>query len=499
MPELKDAPKGTLKKIVSFFTGNQGSDRLDAPSADWEAMNPYWEKVGDIVQGQQAMKDAGRKYLPQFPHESDKDYEFRLETAKFTNVYRDIVEGLSQKPFSKEITIPEDAPSRIQELIEDIDGRGNHLNTFAGDTFFNGINKAIDWILVDYAKESARTAEEERERGSRPYWVHIPADNVLDVQSAVIDGREQLQFVKIREAKGRIREYIRGVDEEGNPRVIWQVLEETDNPDAPWVLIDSGEITIGVIPMVPFITGRRKGNKWVFNPPMQDAADLQIELYQQETALKHIKTMTGYPMLAGNGVNVPQDAEGKPKPITIGPAKVLYAPTDGSGGHGEWSWIEPTAENMRFLKEDIEETKKDLRELGRQPLTANSANLTVVTTAFAAQKGNSAVQQWAFMLKDALENALHLTGLWLNIEYEPEVTVFTDFGVEDSNDEIPKLLLEMRVRKSQDGEPQLSQVTFWEEMKRRGILSAEFDPEEETKRLLNEVPGDDFGDTNPDG
>jgi hypothetical protein len=111
----------------------------------------------------------------------------------------------------------------------------------------------------------------------------------------------------------------------------------------------------------------------------------------------------------------------------------------------------------------------------------------VITTAFAAQKGNSAVQQWAMLLKDALENALYLTGLWLAIDYDPEVTVFTDFGIEDSGEDIPKLLLDMRT--PQNAEPQISQMTFWEELKRRGVLSAEFSPDDELERIFKELPG----------
>jgi hypothetical protein len=44
-----------------------------------------------------------------------------------------------------------------------------------------------------------------------------------------------------------------------------------------------------------------------------------------------------------------------------------------------------------------------MRNLGRQPLA--TANLTVVTTANVSMKAHSAVQAWALLLKDALEQA----------------------------------------------------------------------------------------------
>lgn len=486
-------PQGAIQRIVGKFMGNEAPNEPTPsdPSQDWEAMSPFWEKVNDIVEGQEALRKGADKYLPRFPNESKTDYEFRRKTSKLTNIYRDIVEGLSQKPFAKELTLPDDTPDQIMALVEDIDGRGNHLNVFAAETFFNGINKAIDWILVDFTEsEGLRTVEDEKKAGVRPYWVHIPAEKVIWVESEVIAGREQLTFVKILERPGRVRQFTRGLDEDGNERVIWEVLEEPENPEKPWILVDSGNITIGVIPMVPFVTGRRKGASWKFSPPMSDAADLQIELYQQETNLKHVKNSAAFPMLAGNGVTPDTDAEGNPKRVPIGPHGVLYAPPGTDGNHGEWKWIEPTAESMKFLAEDVKETAKELREIGRQPLTAQSANMTVIGTAFAAAKGNSAVQQWAFLLKDALENAFYLTALWLNTDFSAEVTVFTDFGIEDTGHEVPKLLLDMRVPANGQGEPQISQKTLWEEMKRRGILSAEFNPDTELDRLFEEFPGD---------
>lgn len=472
------------------------TNKPNTKSADFIAMEPFWTQANDIVDGKAAIIDGGPLYLPKFPGETDADYEFRRKTAKFTNVYRDILEGLTQRPFAQEVAISEDAPTTISDLVEDIDGRGNHLHVFAADTFFDGVNKAIDWILVDYTKaEGLRTVEEEKLAGVRPYWVHIPADKVINIESKIVDGREQLTNIRIEESKHKIREYERipGAIVEGErlqDSVVWRVHEENIEKDlgsGKWVVTDSGVITIGVIPMVPFITGRRKGKSWQFAPPMRDAADLQIELYQQEVALKHIKTLAGFPMLAGNGVSQPTDSEGKPAPLSVGPLRVLYAPVTGSEGqHGEWKWLSPDPAILKFLAEDIKSTIRELREIGRQPLTAQSGNITKINSAVSAQKGNSAVQQWALGLKDALENAWALTALWLVVPFKTEVKVHTDFGVDELDTNSPEQLQKARDKGD------ISQETLWEEFKRRGILSAEFDPEEELERLLKEIPGDDL-------
>ena len=445
------------------------------PSADWEAMQPYWAQVDTIIEGAEAMRQAGEPYLPSFPNETPKDYEFRRKSAKFTNVYRDIIEGLASKPFAQELGLADGSSGSIQEIAEDIDGRGNNLHTFAAECFFAGINRAIDWILVDYTKSdgSAKTKEEESQAGVRPYWVHVPASSVIDIQSEVIQGREQLTLVKILENPKRVRQFERmqGV-------VAWTVFEEAD--DKGWEATDEGTITLAEIPMVPFVTGRRKGTKWQFHPPMRDAADLQVELYQAETGLKHIKTLTCFPMLAGNGVT-PEVVGDKPVPVPVGPGAVLYAPMGSDGRHGEWKWITTDAPVLSFLADDIEATIKQMRELGRQPLTAQSGNLTKITSAVASAKGNSAVQMWALGLKDALEQALKYTAMWLNDSSEPEVKIHTDFGIDAVAEIAPQILLDAV------NNGHITQQTFRAELKRYTILSPEFDEEEEALALRDDL------------
>src|SRR5690606_3572271 len=82
--------------------GGSVADYLET-SADYKAMAPYWETVTDVLGGTQAMRANGRRYLPQFPNESDKNYDYRIKNAKFTNLFADISGDLASKPFAKEV------------------------------------------------------------------------------------------------------------------------------------------------------------------------------------------------------------------------------------------------------------------------------------------------------------------------------------------------------------------------------------------------------------
>lgn len=466
-------------------------------SKDNAAMYDYWKQVGDIVEGYKAIKKARDEYLPKFSGETDDDYENRIKTTKFTNIYRDVLEGLSCKPFEEPVQlVPSDDGGEVNETIlefcKDVDGQGNTLSTFSAVTFFNGINNAMDWIFVDFPdvpKESIKTLKDFKDAKLKPYWTHVLAKNVLEANMVSDGGEKVLKYVRIYEAateedEEAVREFFRD-DETGE--VTWKLHRA--NPNAKeqkdaFILEREGTLTLKRIPLVPFITGRKDGEGFKLFPPMQDAADLQITLYNNESSLEFTKTMACYPMLAANGVSAPKDKNGNPEKLGVGPMRVLYAPPNGDGNHGSWAFIEPSAMSMEFMQKSIDKTKQDLRELGRQPLTALSTQLTTVTTSIAAGKARSAVSAWAYALKDALENALDLTLEFLSINYDPVVNVYTGFdNVSGDSTDLAEL---GKARERRD----ISRETYHSELKRRKVLSSDFNSDQEDKRLLKEIPSD---------
>lgn len=510
-------PPQTIPRNLPGITDAQDKGPFTT-SPDYDMMIGYWQLAADLLAGIEAVRARGEAYLPKFPEEFAEDYQYRLANGQLTNIYSDIIETLSAKPFEDELSIREGTASAefvgtpvegetgkyTGGLIEDIDGKGSHLHIFANDVFYNGINAAIDWIFIDYPKtDTTASKEQEKALNIRPYWYRIPAAYVLEVASDMVGGKEEiiifryLEFVSKREKgsyKSTVVPHVREVtrDRISGPNEpaqygpayfkVWEKTGDGINPDGTITvnMVASGTYTIGVIPVAPFICGRRRGTSWVIEPPMKAAANLQIELYQRETGLKNIETLVCYPMLAANGINL-TDATGAPIEIRIGPHTVLKAPPNADGNHGTWDFVEPNAESMKFVDGRTKDLKQELRELGRQPLTAQSDNITVLTSAFASEKANSAIQAWAIRLKDTLENALKITAMWLGEEnMEPEVVIAMDFGLYGESDD--RTLLSMRSQKD------LSQKTLWRELKRRGRLSSDFNESDEEKALAEEVP-----------
>ncbi len=447
-------------------------------------------------------------YLPKFLNESDISYKLRRENAPLTNIYADISRNLASKPFAKTCELDETTSQDLKDLADDIDGQGHNLHEFARAAFKAALDNGITWILTDYTKVAETvTLADERSMGARPYWVHVPADQLLAVYSDFVAGQEIITHARIdecyvrREGYSEIKvECVRVLDRQpvldetgqvvsyGIPT--WALYESVEVENAnnnkatssqSWQLIDQGLITVGYIPLQPIIFGKRDGTSWKIDPPLKDIAYLQVEEFQQESNLKTIKELTAFPMLAGNGVMPPVDAQGQQMQIGVGPHVVLIAAPDANGSHGNWQFIEPSGSSLTFLAADLEKLRTEMRDLGMQPLA--TSNLTVITTANVSMKAHSAVQAWALTLKDALEGAWKMTCDWLGKSEEPEVNIYTDFGVDlTAQTELDSLL------KAQS-QGILSKQTIQNEFKRRGVLADDFDPDEEEAILASEDEG----------
>lgn len=480
------------------------------PSSDHAAMAPYWRMVASIMAGVRGMRAGAEAYLPKFEAESSETYKRRLGQARMTNIFADVIYNLAVRPFEQPVQLGEDTTQQLKDFAEDVDGTGDDLTMFAARVFRHALEDGITWILSDHTKAvdlgRPPTVAEEREMGARPLWAEYRAADVLAVYSERVKGEERFTEVRLRETSvERV-----GFEEKTVERV--RILRHDEGAAPTWELWRKKESAAGtadqkvvgeeweqeegpheyegidVIPLVPIVFGHRQGNGWLVDPPLRDAAYLQLELYQQENGLKNVRNFTAYPMLAGNGIEPEQGEDGKPKEIVVGPRSVLF--TGEGEGTRSWGYVEPAGSSLRFLRDDIKDTIRDLRELGRQPLSLDTGNITVIATAALTQKNNSAIQAWAGFLGHGLERALELTADWLNIE-DPQITVsvYADFDLGYGGDSAFANVLTMGT----GSDPLISREAVLHEAVRRGILSSNYDPETDLELLDQPAREDDPG------
>lgn len=469
-------------------------------ASDIAANGEFWAKVKAVMSGLAAVKRAKDTFLPKLENESAERYKLRQSVMKLTGIYPDIAESLAQRVFAEKVDLLDGAPSQLVDFVEDVDGRGNNLHVFAGDQLKDGIAYGLDVMLVTYPDDIPpdATVAQEQALGGRVRWVRYPVNSILQLETDLIEGAEQFVHVRFLEEEvitegfkertiQRVRQLVRDKIGEGYgpPRfAIWEKVKSATGAEE-WVIVREGVIDLGYIPVVAFLTGERERG-YHLTPPLQAALDLQCTLMTQESNLEFAKMMTAFPMIAGIGVTPEMDENGEPEPLAIGPGVALYAPHQGEGVTPRWEILEPSAESLRFLADDIEKTKDDLRELGRQPLTSKSGNLTRITAATAANKGNSAVSAWALDQKDALELSLHMTADWMSLDADPEVAINTDHQMDLDDDDGFAHVLSLR----STGE--ISRTATIHEAQRRNILDRDYDEEADLDALLDEIEDDEL-------
>lgn len=477
-------------------------------SADYDEQIAFWNMVTAILGGKPAIQAGATLYLPKFRKEQEQVYRYRLENAPFTNLYADSTRTLGSKPFAKEAELADGTPDQYVKLADNIDGQGNNLHVFLSVAFKAALDKGIHWILVDYSKAklpaSGRplSVDEVNKSGARPYWVHVAAEQMISVHSCFVDGIETIYEARIRENSvelvgfkdkivERIREYNRErfVGEGGTVDALgpatWTLWEKhTDAAGkVTWDVIDAGDFTIGIIPLVPVIlTKRCSGSNWVVEPALRDLAYAQITEYRQEANLEWIKIMTCFPMLCVSGMV--KDEKAAAPEVVVGPNTVFFIPQNnsGTGAAGDVKIVEPGAQSIAENRAQLELTRKEMRDLSMQPLAL--ANITIVLSTHLSKKASSAVQAWAFLFKDAAEQAWKYTAMWLGDDaFEPEVVIHTDFGIDiESGKELDALL-------KAEAAGVYSKQTVRGEFKRRDIVSNDLTDDEEQQRLAEEQQG----------
>jgi hypothetical protein len=439
--------------------------------------------VRAILDGADAVRAAKTVYLPKFPAESDDEYNRRLASAPWRPEFEDAMRGIVSKPFAKEVVLAGKPSDEMKAIADDVDGRGNNLHVFAKTEFEYGVSLGAAGILVDFPPMSPNaTRADERAANARPYWVCVAADEIIALRTERRGAREVVTHLRLWETATVLNGFEEKV--ERKIRVIepglWQLWHEVKGKDKnEWQIESEGVMTLDEVPFVFYATAERKGSQYV-RPPLLDLANMQIELYRKLSNKDEIYTAAAAPMLSANGMAAP-DGGGT---VEVGPRRVLYAPGV-EGITTSWAYIQPDAANLKEVRDDCAATIEDMRRLGLQPMLPKTGNVTATASGIEAAKGHTAIGTWANGLKDALEQAFVFTAMWLRSNELVEVQVSTDFSVGMYGAEEVKALSDARDRK------QISERTFWDEWSRRGVLGPQFDADEEEKRLIEEMPGDD--------
>ena len=443
-------------------------DTLNVNSKFYDELLPAWNLITDILGGTRRMRAARVAYLPQHPAESDANYQIRLTTATFEPLFKVLSTNLTGRAFAMEMEIknkPED--EALTKWLEDLDLQGNDVNSVGQEAFQILMEYGLVYLFADMHKSPAGlTKKEEEDSGVRPYLRLLKPTMVPMFRR---DGKGVLQEVRLKET---VNEW-NGTEEvcKDRLRVLtpgqFVLYERTDDKTKTeeWIQVDKGPMTVGEIPVVAIYA--QKGS---CEPPLLEAAYLNIKYYQFESNHDNALTVAQFPMLTATGIDKANDT------ITIGPKKLVSS----SNVNARFSYLEHSGVAIASGRTRLEDIKGSISALGMKLVMSQATGSTKTATENNQDdKQNISVLKFmAHRFADGFAQGLRLLGGWMgSTTINPDVSLKGAFQSDRTDPTELTALLGLK----QAGD--LSQETLWEEYKRRGVLSDDFNKDTEKERI----------------
>lgn len=435
-----------------------------------------------LMAGTEAMRRAGRAYLPIMEAESDASYRARLKRTVLLNKFRDAIDGHASRIFSEVVTLTEDAPDIMKELARDVDLTGRSLHAFAKDVYTDSKVTGITYILADApAQGSPQTLEAQRRNGNRPYLVSIPQEEFLGFRSSSLGGREVLTMVR-RLEEIAIADGVYGNKTAKRVRILepgrYQVFEQVD--DSAWILQDEGPAGTDRILLRPFYTGRTGFMRAA--PSLMDLANLNALHWDSSSDQRHILHFTRVPILF-----LKSSAGSTPDQMQLAASNMVYV----EDPDADMKYVEANGLAIDKGRQDLTDLVEQMEISADEVLTRRSISMTATARYLDEIELQSTLQKEAIELQEVLTNAMwdlaRLMGIPPNQrnEYDWKVTVNTETGLYMVSDTRVQALDNMRTRKD------LSRRTYLERARQIGILDKDLDVDQELERIAEEMTSDD--------
>lgn len=348
---------------------------------DYDKRFPQWEKMRDMIEGEDAIKAKGEMYLPRpsqakqmyktwddFDNAIYEAFKERTPVTNFVAQIKDCLHGMLEFRSAK-IDVP--AKMKNKHWLDNIDLQGNSIAQFFSNIIDDVLVTGRGGILIDVPKVDPNISEAQALKdGVRPYMTYYKAEAIINWRFKNVNGVKKLVLVVLEEnvdnpndefshkktLQYRVLHLINGIYNQ----TVWEVTEKEGKQtvsikEAPKPVTVKGK-TLDYIPFVtlPFTDPVK--------PILYDIANLNIHHYQTMADYTNGTHLTSRPTGYFTGHDAEVDEEtGEPLPVEIGTGVF-------------WQLKEPDAKVgvCSFSGEGIEHLEKSLDRLESQIITLAS-------------------------------------------------------------------------------------------------------------------------------
>ncbi len=447
-----------------MYSGFSGRTRVstertvDAPNNSWVRMEPGWLLIEQLMKGTRGIRQGHRKFLPQFPRESDESYDNRLQKSvlsPFTKRLELMLAGmLTRKPVRLD-----DVSDVIREQLFDVDLQGNDLQQWLFNTARVALRYGHVGVLVDAPAAG---------QNGRPYWVSYSPREILGWRVENAEGGQKLTMLRLAETV-TVPDGKYGEKDVERVRVLtpgaYEIHEKDDKGD--YNIVDEGTTSLSKIPFAVAYANRTGVLESM--PPLDDIAELNLQHYQVSSDLSNILSVSAIPLLAIYGF--PQSAE----EISAGASEALALPESARS-----EYIEPSGNSFDAQFKQLEQIENKINVLGLAAvLGAKLVGETAEAKRIDRSQGDSTMMVVAQQMQDMIDNCLRFHADYMQEPVAGSSQVNRDFLGQRLEPQEIQALLQLYTAGT------ITQDTLLTELANGDVLSEDFDIEEELEATQN--------------
>ena len=457
-------------------------DTPDLTHPHYASMYPTWELTNDLMGGTRAMRAAGTKWLPKEDKEKDKQYEDRLSRTVLFEAYREAVDTLSGRPYSKPVSIKgkNPLPEPLDQIEGSCDDEGRSLLQFCRHVTKMAIDRGMVHILVDNPQEPGRNIGEERELGIKPYFVAIDPINLLSWRyERAPNGNKRLTQIRIREtAHSDVGEF--DVETTERVRVIypgrWVLYEQSGQKKSDWIVVAEGPWSLGTISLVTIYLDKEHGFMTA-RPPLEGLAWLNLAHYQSFSDHRHNLRFARAGTVTATGLSQEEMDAG----FVWGVNRVISS----TNANATFGILEHSGAAVKVGEDELRHLEEMMQVLGKAPLMIQSwGNATAMAAAIDEGKASCDLQAWIRAIEHGVEQAYRYAAEWRRIELPEDfgVDIWSDFGMVPRSDRDLDKLFEAHEAGV------ISKRTLGRQIQIRGVLTDDVDIDQEIAARKAEGP-----------
>lgn len=405
----------------------------------FESIEVQWQTVYDLLDINR-IKGAGETYLLKHRAEEDKDYIKRLQQATFFDYFKRNLINATSVITRNDVNFSQ-LSERQETFFLNVDLENRDINSFVEDTVFSSLAYGIHYVLVDHTNLIENVSQ------GRPYWVDIPARNVISLKTKRIEDKEQLVEFRFKETITGSEDFnystnIHDLDDNEVDQirryfveddvVHWEVYRKDSSKN--YSLYDEGIMkNTPIIPIVPFYGGMRE-SFYFSKPPFYSLGTTEIRLYNSYSEQVNNLTTTRLPILVAKNYTS-YDEDGNKTELKLSPHSVVLGDND-----LEISYIETSGSALEQGWKDIEKLKEIIIDMGigLQP-SAIAGDMTATAKVIETAQQHAFLKKVARRFEDTLIQLISLTAYMDGDTNIPDViidiSITEDLGANNGRNE----------------------------------------------------------------